>query len=167
MKQLALATLLFFTTAAVAPGIAVAQTRTGPTPLTVPVTGTAANGAFAGTMQIQRFATQNNQLVATGLLTGVVTQVVNGVTTNTSIARTVTVPAAVTNATCDILNLELGPLHLDLLGLVVDLNRIVLDITAESGAGNLLGNLLCGVAGLLDSPGGLARLLNQILGLLG
>ena len=41
MKQLALATLLFFTTAAVAPGIAVAQTRTGATPLTVPVTGTA------------------------------------------------------------------------------------------------------------------------------
>jgi hypothetical protein len=44
--------------------------------------------------------------------------------------------------------------------------QIVLDITAQSGAGNLLGNLLCAVAGLLDSPGGLARLLNQILGLL-
>ena len=44
---------------------------------------------------------------------------------------------------------------------------IVLDITAESGPGNLLGNLLCAVAGLLDNPSGLARLLNQILAILG
>jgi len=43
----------------------------------------------------------------------------------------------------------------------------VLDLTGQTGAGNLLGNLLCGIAGLLDSPGGLARLLNQILGILG
>ena len=72
-----------------------------------------------------------------------------------------------TQATCDILHLDLGPLSLDLLGLQIDLSRIVLDITAQAGAGNLLGNLLCAVAGLLDSPGGLARLLDQILGILG
>ena len=30
----------------------------------------------------------------------------------------------------------------------------------------LLGNLLCAVAGLLDNPGGLAALLNQILAIL-
>jgi hypothetical protein len=47
------------------------------------------------------------------------------------------------------------------------LSRIVLDITAESGAGNLLGNLLCAVAGLLDNPSGLARRLNRILDILG
>jgi hypothetical protein len=47
------------------------------------------------------------------------------------------------------------------------LSEIVLDIAAQSGAGNLLGNLLCSVTGLLDSPGALARLLNQILGILG
>ena len=39
----------------------------------------------------------------------------------------------------------------------------MLDITAQTGAGNLLGNLLCAVAGLLDNPSGLVRLLNQIL----
>jgi hypothetical protein len=60
----------------------------------------------------------------------------------------------------------LGPLHLDLLGLVVDLNQVVLNITAVPGAGNLLGNLLCAVTGLLDNPGALANLLNQILGIL-
>jgi hypothetical protein len=43
---------------------------------------------------------------------------------------------------------------------------VILDITAVSGAGNLLGNLLCAVTGLLDNPGGLAALLNQILGIL-
>ena len=61
----------------------------------------------------------------------------------------------------------LGPLDLDLLGLEVHLDQVVLDIVAQSGAGNLLGNLLCAVAGLLDGNGinGLANLLNRLLGL--
>jgi hypothetical protein len=53
-------------------------------------------------------------------------------------------------ASCDVLFLELGPLSLDLLGLTVDLNQVVLDINAVTGAGNLLGNLLCALLGLLD-----------------
>lgn len=53
-------------------------------------------------------------------------------------------------ASCPILHLDLGPLDLDLLGLHVHLNEVVLDVTAIPGAGNLLGNLLCAVAGLLD-----------------
>lgn len=60
-------------------------------------------------------------------------------------------------------------MHLDLLGLVIDLNRVVLDITAGSGPGNLLGNLLCAVTGLLDGGGntnGVTNLLNQILAVL-
>jgi hypothetical protein len=47
---------------------------------------------------------------------------------------------------CDVLNLTLGPLHLELLGLIVDLNRVVLTIKADS-QGGLLGSLLCGLAG--------------------
>jgi len=70
-------------------------------------------------------------------------------------------------AVCSILHLDLGPLTLNVLGLQVDLSRVVLDITAIQGAGNLLGNLLCAVAGLLDNPSGLATLLNQILAALG
>ena len=53
-------------------------------------------------------------------------------------------------AVCDVLLLDLGPLHLDLLGLTVDLNRVILDVNAVAGGGNLLGNLLCGLLGLLD-----------------
>lgn len=74
-------------------------------------------------------------------------------------------------ASCDILHLVLAPLDLDLLGLQVHLDRVVLNIVAQSGAGNLLGNLLCAVAGLLDGGlsgllGRLSSLLNQILGVL-
>jgi hypothetical protein len=63
---------------------------------------------------------------------------------------------------CGILNLVLGPLDLDLLGLQVHLDKVVLNIIAATGAGNLLGNLLCAVAGLLDGTGALSELLPQI-----
>ena len=73
---------------------------------------------------------------------------------------------AAARAECDVLNLVLGPLDLNVLGLTVNLNRLVLDIVAVSGAGNLLGNLLCAVAGLLDGGGLLSNLLGQITDLL-
>src|SRR3954471_7489445 len=52
---------------------------------------------------------------------------------------------------CPILHLDLGPLDLNLLGLHVHLNEVVLNVEAIPGAGNLLGNLLCAIAGLLDN----------------
>jgi hypothetical protein len=78
---------------------------------------------------------------------------------------------ATSAASCQILNLVLGPLDLNLLGLKVHLNKVVLNITAVPGAGNLLGNLLCAVAGLLDNTGllgmlQLSNLLNSILNVL-
>ena len=48
-------------------------------------------------------------------------------------------------APCQILDLILGPLHLNLLGLIVDLNQVHLTITADP-AGGLLGSLLCSLA---------------------
>jgi hypothetical protein len=62
------------------------------------------------------------------------------------------VRAASHRGTCQILNLILGPLHLDLLGLVVDLygqtksDPVQVTITGEPGHG-LLGDLLCSLAG--------------------
>ncbi len=82
---------------------------------------------------------------------------------------TVAAASGVSAASCDILNLVLGPLDLNLLGLEVHLDQVVLDIVGTTGAGNLLGNLLCAVAGLLDGAGALgqiAGLLNQILAIL-
>lgn len=55
-------------------------------------------------------------------------------------------------ATCPVLNLILGPLDLQLLGLEVTLNQINLTVTATNGAG-VLGNLFCQLAsGTLGAP---------------
>lgn len=163
MKRLALATLVFFTAAVIAPATAAAQPVPRATPISIPVTGSGTGAVFAGTFQLQRFAVDQGQLVATGLLTGVVT---TSTGTTTSVARTLALPAAIVNPTCEILHLDLGPLNLDLLGLQINLNQIILDITAQAGAGNLLGNLLCAVTNLLNNPGRLATLLNAILAII-
>ncbi len=91
-----------------------------------------------------------------------------------TISQALTLPVIGSQATasCEILDLVLGPLDLNLLGLVVHLDTVHLNITAVPGPGNLLGNLLCAVAGLLDNTGGgtaggalngIAALLNNIL----
>jgi hypothetical protein len=162
MKRIALATLLASTMALISPaaGIVAAQGQGQASAITVPISGTGGGGTFAGTFQLQRFANQAGQVVAQGILSGTLTTA-NG--TVTSVVKTVSLPAAVVDTTCQILHLDLGPLSLDILGLQVNLSRVVLDITAQSGAGNLLGNLLCGVANLLNDPNGLVRALNSIL----
>jgi len=137
----------------------------------LPIAGTIANGGgtFAGTLDLIRFANQNGQLVATGNLTGTLTNAagtVIGTVTNIPVTLAAT-PGA---ATCEILNLTLGPLDLNLLGLMVHLDTVHLEITAQQAPGNLLGNLLCAVAHLLDGggpAGTIAGLLNQILRVLG
>ena len=67
---------------------------------------------------------------------------------------------------CDIVSLVLGPLHLDVLGLQIDLNRVVLNIVGQTGPGNLLGNLLCGLVGLLDGGIVISRFLDVLTNLL-
>jgi hypothetical protein len=150
----------------VLPGAAAAKPPTS-TPVTVPITGTpVGGGTVAGTFEITRFARQDGGLVALGTFTGTVTNAAGVATTG---SQNLALPVAVTG-TCEILHLTLGPLDLDLLGLVVHLDQVVLTIDAQSGPGNLLGNLLCAVAGLLDPGpgplGAIAALLNQILGIL-
>ena len=133
----------------------------------IPVSVTCPGGTpVTGLLDITSFARQNGQLVALGNITGTCP----GATTPFNVPVAIPVNLPLTTGTCEILDLVLGPLHLDLLGLVVDLNQVHLTITAESAPGNLLGNLLCSVAHLLDSPGnplgGLAAHLNGILGIL-
>jgi hypothetical protein len=68
---------------------------------------------------------------------------------------------------CSVLDLALGPIDLDLLGLVVHVDPINITIDAQAGGG-LLGNLLCGLdlGSLLGNLTGLSNLLNQITDLL-
>lgn len=137
--------------------------------VSIPVTTTVPGVAsFDGVFDLTRFAVRNGELVAIGTLTGTATNLVTGATQTVSQALTLDVLGI--TGTCDILHLELGPLDLNVLGLVVHLDQVVLDIDAQQGPGNLLGNLLCAVAGLLDAGGplsGLSQLLNQILRILG
>ncbi|MGW5360676.1 hypothetical protein [Actinopolymorpha pittospori] len=138
-----------------------------------PVTGSADDGStFSGMFTPTRFANQAGQLVAVGTVDGNLTRP-DGSTDAVSKSVTMPVDTAASNGSCQILDLVLGPLDLDLLGLTVHLDTVHLNITAEQGPGNLLGNLLCAVAGLLDQNTGLniilnqlVLLLNQILGLL-
>ena len=64
-------------------------------------------------------------------------------------------------ATCPVLDLSLGPIHLSLLGLNVDTSPICLEITATQGRG-LLGDLLCSIANLLNGGGSLANILGGL-----
>jgi len=161
-------------------GRTVAQTKAGQ--MTSRIVGTTANGRdVTGSFVPLRFIKRNGKVFVRGLVQGVVHET-NGDRTKFATLKTVRVksingtPAkagrdVAARATCDILNLVLAPLDLDLLGLKVHLDRVVLNIVAQSGAGNLLGNLLCAVTGLLDGGlggalGRLVNLLNQILGAL-
>lgn len=160
--------------------------------LTVPVGGNfvdaaGGNGTFKGEFRLVQFAAENNQLVARGFISGILTDstgrvlgsamkevavpvAVNGRTFSSTRRVTSASLQVITTATCSILHLDLGPLNLNLLGLNVDLSQVILDITAQTGAGNLLGNLLCAVTGLLDGVGtllDLVNLLNQILQAIG
>ena len=157
--MLALAVTLLVTTGFAVP-TRVQAAQPAPAGLSIPVAGTG-TGTLTGTFNLQRFAANNDQLLAVGTLVGTVTNTATGVVT--SVVQNVAFPVTVGQTACEILHLDLGPLHLDLLGLQIDLSQVVLDITAQPAPGNLLGNLLCSVAHLLDSPSALANLLNRIL----
>lgn len=101
-------------------------------------------------------------------LTSGLTDVLNGVfdaLLNPPASETGAIAAAshATGST-DILNLELNAINLNLLGLGVQTSDICLDVTADSGNGNLLGNLLGSIAHLLDrNPGNAVNaLLNRV-----
>lgn len=150
-----------------------AGAQTTPTTVTslksIPVTGKANNGkSFTGHFNVSQFVARNGKAYALGTLTG---KIGNRTVKQSNVAIPVSMGTASgplsahAAATCQILNLVLGPLHLNLLGLHVDLNQVVLNITGQTGAGQLLGNLLCGIANLLNPglpAGQLAGLLNIV-----
>ena len=155
---LTLATLLTVATVSLSAQSADAQAR----PLrNLAVTGLAGTNLFTGALTITSFALSEGSLVASGVVRGVTGgQRVNQSFTNVPVQlvgsaqqTNALAPAALDPDepfVCDILFLDLGPLNLNLLGLQLDLAEVILDVDALSGAGNLLGNLLCAVTGLLN-----------------
>lgn len=132
------------------------------------------SGTLTGVFNINHFAVQNDpstgqpQLVAVGNLVATLTNAAGQ--SITTVLNNVAAPATATG-TCPILTLTLGPLNLNVLGLVVNIpNPINVNIVAQPGPGNLLGNLLCSVSNLLNGGGplsGIASALNSILAALG
>jgi len=162
-------------------GPAAAQTSGTPLTKSIAMTGKAKNGKkFTGTYTIDRFTRSGGRLYAVGTLKGRLK--------GRSVKRAnVRIPAALerhqaagasqlppnpTPGGCQVLDLVLQPIELNLLGLRVATSRIEVLIEAIPGAGNLLGNLLCGITGILDpraatpaSPSQLTQVLNALLAL--
>jgi len=107
---------------------------------------------------LSTFAVQAGRVVAVGTLSAVL-ETAAGPGVDTSIVTTVALPVSIRQTSDETLQLDIGPIIVDLLGLQVNLTRMVLDVTAQSGPGHLLG----AVGGLRDDPAGLVKLLNEIL----
>ena len=137
-------------------------------PVSVPATLNGVAGTLSGT--VPQATTKSGHLFAGLSFTRFTSDSGQVTRYSPAITRNVPVTGAATGHVCQILNLTLGPLHLNLLGLVVNLNRVHLKITAVRGPGNLLGNLLCAVAHLLDGSApaaSKAALVNDVIGTLG
>jgi hypothetical protein len=124
--------------------------------------------SFTGVLSITNFVAQNGVLMAVGTLSGALADATGNVI-RTIQDQPVAFQITSLDPSCPILFFRLGPLDLNVLGLVVHLNAIELNITAQTGRGNLLGNLLCALVSLLDGGftasllASIAALLNQIL----
>ena len=110
-----------------APSVAQMSTVAPGDAITVPVTGLVNGKPFTGMLSIAK-------------------SLVNGVPTLTGTLTGTGLPA------CDIFTLNVEPSVLDLLGRVTPMDPVRLDVNGLNVQGKLLGNLLCGGAGLLD-PG--------------
>jgi len=102
---------------------------------------------------IQRFVRHGRRLYAVGTTSAKFTPVASrsDLPTATSSKRFTARVIAVKSIKsaqriCPVLELTLGPTHLNLLGLIVDLSTVHLTITADS-EGGLLGRLFCSLAG--------------------
>jgi hypothetical protein len=160
-------------------------------PIQVNATNTTGNGDLLGNITTtllntvgatpQNLTTLNQDLNAIlGKVIGVLnnanlTLPVNAITSLSPVLQQLTSPTLVnssgTSTTTPILNLAIAspnggtPVNVDLLGLDITTSNIQAQLLAQTGQGQILGNLLSNVANLLN-PGGVAGLL-PLLGALG
>jgi hypothetical protein len=167
--------------------------------LTLPVTGTfASGGEFSGTISVNRFERSGNDIVAIGMVAGVLSR--GSLNLGTAVAGEVAWPVRVSAGglsvvsgrapatgtitpvawspdaprdavirrvqaeTCPVLNIALGPINVNLLGVQVALSDVTLDLNGV--VGTPLGDLVCAASDLLGNVAAIVDLLNSILGLL-
>jgi hypothetical protein len=166
--------------------------------LTVPAAGTfAGGGQFTGTISINRFERRGNDIIAIGMVSGVLSR--GSLTLGTAVAGEVAWPVRVGTGglslvnrpgsapgrltrvawtpdmpgdarllrvqaeNCPVLNIDLGPITVDLLGALVALSPVSLDLAGV--VGTPLGDLVCAASDLLGNVAAIVNLLNSILGL--
>jgi hypothetical protein len=115
-------------------------------------------GSFAGTFIVASFSSQDGQVLATGLMNGVLQTAAGPVTSANSVSVSVTTD----QASCQLLRLQIAPQDLSVVGQTVHLDQRVLEVAAQPSTGNIL----CSAAGAQNDPQALATLLNQLLGAL-
>jgi hypothetical protein len=161
-------------------GTGIASAQQDPARLTqvVPISGTVTQGGnafkgkqFTGTYTIEKFVEKGGKLYSVGSLKG---KVANKKLSKDNVmlpanvganqtAHSSQLPPLPPGNSCSILSLDLGPLNLNILGLVIRTNLIQLRIDAVRGPGNLLGNLLCAITGILNPATGTSPLANTPL----
>jgi hypothetical protein len=160
------------------------------TGLTLQATGRFARGGeFAGTITINKFEQRGNDIVAVGFVQGTLHR--GGRAVATGLAGEVAWPVIVSasglspaggrapatgqfrrisssivlaQADCPVVQIALGAVDVNILGVAVSLSPVALNLSGESGTP--LGDLICAASALLGNVAGLVNVLNSILGLL-
>ena len=147
----------------------IAESRAAGKGLTVPVTGKSTLGPrVSGTFTVAQFVATGDPSHPIGALGTLVLTTADGRKAVTEATMPVTLASGAAASgvtaqllTCEILELTLGPLDLNLLGLEIHLDTVHLTIEANP-TGGLLGQLLCAIANLL-SLGDILAVLDDLL----
>src|SRR5262249_21277980 len=110
----------------------------------------------------------------TGAVTGALTQVLNGILTDLVTGITSGTPGGTIGAgsgttdtipagDCELVDLHLGPINADILGLQLTTSQICLNVFADPNGG-LLGDLLCSLDNLLNNNGNNAQAAQVLVG---
>ena len=113
----------------------------------------AAKGSVGMRLKVSKFVKRGHRLIAKGRAVATYTSL-DGTPTSKSVPfkahaivlrRSRTLASASQTTTCPVLTLEIDQVSLDLLGLHVDLSKVLLTVTADSSGGTL-GKLFCQLA---------------------
>jgi hypothetical protein len=120
-------------------------------------------GVFAGHVLVNRFEAAGGKLLSSGVLRGTLSDAAGNIVNTVNDVAVNAVPTQVPPGTCEIAVLTIGPLKIDLLGLVIEIPmECEVQIYADP-EGGLLGRLLCGL--LNPQAEARAAALNRIAGL--
>ncbi len=105
-------------------------------------------GVFSGTFRIDRFGRDRNAVNAMGRLLGVLAASNGDILGR--IDRGLTLPVSVISATCELLQLELGPVDIPLRNVQLHLEKGVLGISNRDATTDGLNQRLCAAANVFD-----------------